>query len=319
MIKSVRVRVPGSTANCGPGFDSIGIALSVYNEMELTLLPEKGLEVIIKGAGEGLLPTGEENIVIKAIRLIFERLEKDWQFSLKSRFQGMRIRMNNHIPLSRGLGSSAAAIVAALLAANEVTGSKFSKNDIFTMATAIEGHPDNVAPAIFGGITLSISEGQYLSKAKNNQSHVHCLKFLPAVKFSLVAAIPEFELSTKLARQVLPQSVPLSDAIFNISRTALLVGALCQGELDYLKYALQDKIHQPYREKLIIGMSEVLAAATEAGALGAVLSGSGPCLIAFAENNEDNIGRAMVKAFEKHNVKAGYLILAIDNEGAQVV
>ena len=315
-MKSVKVRVPATTANCGPGFDAIGIALNFYNEMELTLLPEEGLEVLVEGVGAGLLPADESNVIVKTIRTFFDRLEREFHSSL-DHFKGMRIKMNNQIPLSRGLGSSAAAIAAALTAANEISGAKFSKEDIFVMATAIEGHPDNVAPAIFGGVTLSVASET--SKTTDDEPQVHCLKFLPEAKFSLVAVIPEFELPTNLSRQALPEVVPFADAVFNISRVALLTGALLQGRLDYLKYALEDKIHQPYRQKLITGMSDVLSAAKDKGALGAVISGSGPCLIAFAENNEDAIGQAMVSAFEKHNVKAEYLKLTIDEEGAKVV
>ncbi|MDR1702998.1 MAG: homoserine kinase [Sporomusaceae bacterium] len=311
-MKSVKVRVPGTTANCGPGFDTIGIALSVYNELELSLLPEKGLEIIIAGTGAAVLPRDEKNIVLEAIGLLFDRLAKEFHYSPRADLPGLRLKMDNQIPLARGLGSSAAAIVAALVAANAISGAKFSQEDILAMATQMEGHPDNVAPAIYGGVTLSIT-------AETSGERVRCLKFLPAAKFSLVVAVPEFELATKLSREALPNVVPLRDAVFNISRAALLTGALALGKLEYLKEALDDKLHQPYRQKLITGMSDVFKAATDNGALGAVLSGSGPCLIAFTESNEDAIGSAMVDAFGKHNVQAKYLNLAIDAQGAQVI
>lgn len=301
MSVAVKVRVPGTTANCGPGFDAVGIACTVYNDLELMLAEQGSLLIEIEGEGKGMIPTDETNIVLQVIQTVLQKVGKE--------YQGIHIKMNNRIPLSRGLGSSAAAIVAGIVAANAATGNTLSKDEMLDMATEIEGHPDNVAPAIFGGITISVMEG--------NQARY--LRFVPPGQLTMVVAIPDFNLSTHVARQVLPQTVPFKDAVFNISRTALVIGSLCQGRFEHLRYALEDKIHQPYREHLIPGMQQVFDAALQQGALGVAISGAGPCLIAFAENNYDEIGAGMVQAFASHQIKASYLVLSIDTEGAKII
>lgn len=301
MSVTVKVRVPGTTANCGPGFDAVGIACTIYNELELTLSKQGSLVIEIVGEGKEIIPTDEKNIVWQVIQILFKKIGKE--------YQGVHIKMVNQIPLSRGLGSSAAAIVAGLVAANAATGNTLSNDDLLDLATAIEGHPDNVAPAIFGGVTTSIMQGD----------QARYLRFVPPAKLSMVVAIPDFNLSTHIARQVLPQSVPFEDAVFNVSRTALVIGALCQGEFHHLRYALEDKIHQPYRKHLIPGMQQVFDAAVEKGALGAAVSGAGPCLIAFAQDHCDEIGVGMVQTFADNQIKASYLVLDIDTEGAKIV
>ena len=301
MVNTVKVRIPGTTANCGPGFDTIGMACTIYNELELTLSRSGSVEILVSGEGSNSLPKDERNIVIRSIRKVLA--------AVNSPYQGIRLVMHNNIPLSRGLGSSAAAIVGGLVAANAATGGMLSSDVILNMATEMEGHPDNVAPALFGGIAISVASGK----------DVHCMHFSPVRPLSMVVAVPEFALSTHKARSVLPANVPLKDAIFNVSRTAMLVSALCSGKYDYLTCALDDKLHQPYREVLIPGMKAVFTAASEAGALGSVISGAGPCLIAFTEKNDQEIGEAMVQAFADHNVKASYLLLQIDTAGAQVL
>lgn len=305
MAITVKVEVPGTTANCGSGFDAVGMACTIYNDFELTLTDKEGFSLKVSGEGAGAIPENDRNIALQAIKMVFGKIGRS--------FPGIYIKMHNRIPLARGLGSSAAAIVAGLVAANAATGSMLTSQEIFDMATQIEGHPDNVAPAIFGGITVSTVSGE------NHEKKAHCLRFIPNKPLKLIVAVPDFKLSTKAARQVLPETVPLKDAVFNISRVALLIGALSQGEFEHLGYALEDKIHQPYREKLIPGMQDVFAAAKENGALGAAISGAGPCLIAFAENNTKQIGDAMVNAFEKHNVTASYYELSLDANGAKVV
>ena len=300
MSVTVKVRVPGTTANCGPGFDTVGVACTIYNSLELTLTNSKKLTIEISGEGEGVIPVNENNIVFKAVQAVMQKTGEN--------FEGLTIKMINHIPLARGLGSSAAAIVGGLLAANQITGNTLTKQELFNMATDIEGHPDNVAPALFGGITISV--------VQDGAKH---LRFLPARGIIMVVAIPDFQLSTKTASKVLTASVPLEAEIFNISRTAMLVGALCTGDYAHLKYALQDKIHQPYRMPLIPGIKEVFHAAVSNGAFGATISGAGPCLIAFTEENPDQIGNAMVEAFNISNIKSKYLILGIDSQGATLI
>lgn len=301
MPKTVKVCVPGTTANCGPGFDAVGIACTIYNELELTLNRSDKLNIEILGEGRGVIPSDEQNIVWQAVQAVLARTGKS--------YHGAHIKMTNNVPLARGLGSSAAAIVAGLVAANAAVGGPLSKQQLFELATEFEGHPDNVAPAIFGGITLS---AVYQEKA-------HCLRFLPPGVLEMVVAIPAFNLSTKAARQVLPETVAYQDAVFNISRTALLIGALSQGAFGHLQCALEDRIHQPYREALIPGMRDVFQAANRQGAYGSAISGAGPCLIAFTQQNAAPIGEAMVAAFKANNIDATYVILHIDQAGARLI
>lgn len=302
--KKITVKVPGTSANCGAGFDCLGLAATIYNEFEFTFREDEKVFVEAEGEGSDTIPVDEKNIVWQSARLLLDRA------GLKN-IRGAEIRMNNHVPMSRGLGSSAAAIVAGLVGANAAADNFFTRQDILKFATEIEGHPDNVAPAIFGGFTVSVAE-------KNN---VHTFSFLPKIKLKLIVAVPDFPLSTKMARQVLPKTVPLKDAIFNISRASMLIAALIEGKEKLLPVAFDDALHQPYRTKLIPGMQEVFTAAKSAGALGVVLSGAGPCLIAFSAANkkiENNIAVEMVQTFKRFDVQAGALILDLDTRGAVV-
>lgn len=301
--RTIRVRVPGTSANCGPGFDAIGVACTIYNDLELTLKGEEGIAVEVEGEGADNIPRDERNIVLRAIRTILKRA------NLEDEVKGFCVRMKNHIPLSRGLGSSAAAIVAGLKAANALIGNRFSRRELLQMATNIEGHPDNVAPAIFGGFTISVV----------TRGRVECFSLMPRMPLKLVVAVPEFPLSTKLARSVLPEQVNMKDAVYNVSRAALLVAALTKGQPRFLRNAFADALHQPYREKLIPGMRDVFRAARRSGALGASLSGAGPCLIAYTLENEEAVGQAMVEAFAKHEVEARALQLSLDAHGARVL
>ncbi|MDD4601048.1 Homoserine kinase [bioreactor metagenome] len=301
MAIKAHVSVPGTTANCGPGFDSVGIACTIYNHIELELVEQGNCTVTVSGEGEDNIPVDDRNIAVKAVRAVFDRV--------KCSNYGISLKMDNNIPLARGLGSSAAAIVGGLVAANQATGNQLTKQDLFEIATAIEGHPDNVAPAIFGGITISLTK----------ERKPHCMRFIPPNKLVMVVAVPEFTLSTHKARQVLPSNIPFQDAVFNVGRTAMLIGALCSGEYQHLRYALEDKLHQPFRQSLIPGMKEVFDAAIQCGAYGAALSGAGPCLISYTDKNTDEIGVAMTSAFAQAGIKAKYLVLNIDQQGAVVI
>ena len=306
VLNKVTVRVPGTSANCGPGFDCLGLAATIYNDLELTLLEEKTLQIEARGDGAETIPADEKNIVWKAARMILERSGNG------DKFKGAILKMQNNIPMSRGLGSSAAAIVAGLTAANEIVGKPFSKKEILKFATEIEGHPDNVAPAIYGGFTISTID----------KTHVQTFSFLPKIRLKLIVAVPDFPLSTRIARQVLPKNVSMKDAVFNIGRASMLVAALMQGKENFLVTAFDDALHQPYRTKLVPGMQEVFQAAKKAGALGVCLSGAGPCLIAFSATNkhiENNIAVEMVQAFKRNDVQANALILDLDTRGAYVL
>ena len=304
--RSIRVRVPATSANLGPGFDALGVACTLYNEMTLTLTHEKGLHISARGEGAAYIPGDERNIVWKSIQYFLQRADR------AEEFQGAKIRMNNRIPLSRGLGSSATAIVAGLTAANAIVGSPFSRDDLLQLATDIEGHPDNVAPAIFGGFTVNtVTNG-----------HVECFSFLPRIFMRFVVMVPDFYLSTKSAREVLPSEVPMKDAVFNVSHAAMMVAALARGSEKHLGNAFEDALHQNYRASLIPGMFDVFAAAKKAGAYGAVLSGAGPCLIAFVPEHRkctEEVAAAMQEAFRAHDVEARPLHLRLDTKGARVL
>lgn len=302
-VRSVKVRVPGTSANCGPGFDCLGVACTIYNELELTLLEEERLDIEITGDGAENIPVDERNIVWRSIQKLLERAGKAQEY------KGAVIRMDNGVPLSRGLGSSATAIVGGLKAANECLGNPFTNRDLLQMATEIEGHPDNVAPAIFGGFTISI--------VRNGKPE--CFSLMPKLPLKLVVTVPDFFLPTKAARAVLPAEVPMKDAVFNIGRAAMLTAALCKGNKSFLRSVFDDALHQPYRAKLIPGMYDVFKAARAAGALGASMSGAGPCLIAFTVENADAVGMAMQDAFAKNNVKSQYHVFDIDGTGATVI
>ncbi|MBR4696084.1 MAG: homoserine kinase [Selenomonadaceae bacterium] len=304
--RSIRVRVPGTSANCGPGFDTLGIACTIYNELELTLRDQPGLEFFVEGEGEDNIPLDDRNVVWRSVRYLLERA------GMAEKFQGGVIRMKNEVPLSRGLGSSATAIVAGLKAANVLMDNVFNRRELLQFATKIEGHPDNVAPAIFGGFTVNI-----VSKGK-----AQCFSFLPKLRMKMVAAVPDFPLSTRMAREVLPEKVSRQDAIFNIGRASLLVAALCKGNEYFLRQSFEDVLHQPYRAELVPGMMEVFAAARNAGALGATLSGAGPCLMAYVLERDRcarEVGEAMVEAFRKNGVNAKALALNLDTRGAHII
>ena len=300
------VRVPGTSANCGPGFDCLGLATTIYNYLDLTLL--RGSKVIVESTGEGAenIPRGRKNLTWQAVRRFLQEVKRE------DEFKGAIIRMKNNVPISRGLGSSSTAIVAGLVAANEILGSPMDKNGLLKLATELEGHPDNVAPAIFGGFTVSVMD----------KGEVQTFSFLPRIKLKLIVAIPDFELSTRLARKVLPKNISMKDAIFNISRASMLIAALTEGREELLPLAFDDALHQPYRKKLLPGMTAVFEAAKSAGALGAAISGAGSCLIAFTSARsqlENKIAAAMVEAFKVHGVNSKAKILDVDRHGAQIL
>jgi len=300
MGRRVAVRVPATTANLGPGFDALGMALKLYNTVELEETGGSGFQIEITGEGEDLLPRDEGNLVARAVDKLFHKVN----YSL----QGWKVRLENKIPLQRGLGSSASAIVGGLLAANAVAGSPFSQRELLAQAIEIEGHPDNVAAALLGGIVaVAEQDGNYFYTS-----------FTPPKELVIYAVIPNFTLSTKAARSVLPQLVPMKDVVFNLGRVALLISILKEGNWDLLTVALKDRIHQPYRSRLIPGMTEAFEAAEQAGAYGAVLSGAGPTLIAFGPPGLE-IGEAMGRVLRTYGIEAEARKLEPSLRGAYII
>ncbi|ABZ84496.1 homoserine kinase [Heliomicrobium modesticaldum Ice1] len=301
---TVRVIVPATTANLGPGFDTLGMALDLYNHVELTETGE-GFVVDVEGEGAASIPRNESNIVLRVVRQVYELAGR--------KPAGLRLRLRNEIPVARGLGSSAAALVGGAVAANELCGNCLSDQEILEIVTSFEGHPDNVAPALFGGVVVSamIAEG--------DRTEVVSRKIPPPYGMRAIVAIPDFPLATKRARNALPAVVPFKDAVFNVSRTSMVILAFIHNDWDLLAKVMEDRLHQPYREPLIPGMGDVFSAAREAGALAAVLSGAGPTLIAFARENTAEVAQAMEETFARHGVSCVTKELKPCAVGAKVI
>lgn len=292
----VLVRVPATTANMGPGFDVIGMALSLYNEVEMEELAD-GLVISVEGEGIGQIELDRNNMVYQAAQELFARVGYQPK--------GLRIHLKNNIPVTRGLGSSSAALVGGLVAANKISGNRLDQQALVELATEMEGHPDNVVPALLGGIVLS-------SKVRGEW---RTIRLEPPAGLRAVVAIPEFELSTKVAREVLPEMVSREDAIFTSSHVGVMVAALMQGELELFGACLEDRLHQPYRQPLIPGMPSVIVRAEQAGALGVAISGAGPTMVAFTEGSMPAVGEAMVIAFKSAGIASRFLELETDCQG----
>lgn len=296
-IMMIKVKVPATTANMGPGFDSIGMALTMYNIVYAEQIDE-GLEIIIQD-GNPNIPTDESNLIYKTICYFYENIGKP--------VPGIRLIQQDSIPHTRGLGSSAACIVAGLHIANAMSQSFFSKEELVQMAAQIEGHPDNTTPALLGGMTIG-------AMSQNDMKYVK-VPVPDTLHFAVM--IPDFTLSTELARQALPKEVSLQDAVFNASRAALLAASMMIGDMDNLEMAVQDCLHQPYRSKLIPNMEEILEKARYYGAKGTFLSGAGPTLLAIIKNVVD-FRREMVQYLGSLEQDWQVQMLQADNQGAKV-
>ena len=301
-VRRVTVRVPASTSNLGPGFDCLGLALGLFNELTLEEHAERGETIVeISGEGAAALPRGPENLMVKAANAV-----------IAGRAEGRLVfKVKNSIPLARGLGSSAAAIVAGLLAADELFGpSTLDRRALFQYAATLEGHPDNAAPALYGGLTVCVKA--------HKSAACHALKIHE--DFRAAVCIPDFELSTAKARAVLPDTVFREAAVENVARTALLISALERGRWELLEEASKDRLHQPYRAPLIPGLEAVLAAARKAGPCAAALSGSGPATVALCRKGPRarSIAEAMKAEFSRHGVASRALVLDIESKGARL-
>ncbi|MEK7786447.1 MAG: homoserine kinase, partial [Chloroflexota bacterium] len=284
MPSRVRVLVPASSANLGPGFDCLGLALGLYNTVEMTALDAgEGLQVEVDGEGADRLSADSNNLIVRAANTLWEKPGLGPT--------GVRIKAHNDIPLGSGMGASAAAAVAGLAAANALAGGPLSRSDLLRLAYQLEGHPDNAAAALFGGLTMVSATGDEL---------MHATLEVPPLKVAI--ALPSVRLSTIEAREALPKNVPLQDAVFNIGRAAFVVRALQLGDYEMLGFAMTDKLHQPYRRKLIPGFDVAVSVARQAGAAAVALSGAGPSLAAFAPDHHWEIASAMKAAFESVGV-----------------
>jgi homoserine kinase len=305
----VHVKVPATTANLGPGFDALGLALNLWNEAEFICTNDNKILVTVSGEGEGKLSENAENAVAEAALQIYDLTGKHCS--------GLHIDCLNRVPLGSGMGSSSAAMLTGMLGANALLGNPLTDEEILKLAIETEGHPDNVAPAMLGGLVASIvHENRVFSMrlpAKANHGSIHA-----------TIVLPDFDFPTKQARAILPKQVERKDAIFNISRAVLVTEALRTGNLDLLGIAMKDSLHQPYRLPLIPGAIAALEAGKKAGASAVALSGAGPALIAFSSKTEapygddTGIGAAMKRAFESAGLSARIFELGTSYEGAEV-
>ena len=299
--QKVTARIPASTTNLGPGFDVLGLALQLYSKVTLEAI-DTDTEVVVSGVDADKIPSTPEHIGFQAVELVFER-------SGTKRPKGFKLQIENGIPAIRGLGGSGTAILGGLLTANVLCGSPFSDVDLLNFATELEGHPDNVAASLYGGIVVSAQE--------NAQVHTVRLECPPVL--SVVLAIPDFPLSTEQARGVLPTSVSFSDAIYNTSRSTLLIASIATGQFEMLRVAMKDRLHQPYRAALIPGFDDVVHAATTAGALSVALSGAGPTVAAYCLERTEQVAEQMQSAFSKHQITSDIKILKPDVDGASLL
>ncbi|MFN6140765.1 MAG: homoserine kinase [Pseudanabaena sp.] len=291
------VSVPATTANIGPGFDCLGAALKLYNHFEFSLADL--LTITASGEGADKVERDETNLVYQAIAKFYQHIDRP--------IPPIAFHTNTMIPLSRGLGSSATAIVGGIVGANLLAGSPLDRLELLDLAIAMEGHPDNVAPAMLGGCQLMASN--QAGGWEYCDLHWH-------ESIGLVVAIPDFELSTAKAREVLPKKFSMNDAVFNASHLALLSHGIQTGNVSWLKAGLQDRLHQNYRQSLITGMAEVQAAAIAAGAYGLVISGAGPTLLSLAPMGTiEVVAQAMNHAWQAIGVNAMTKCLAIAKDG----
>lgn len=292
----INIKVPATTANLGPGFDTLGLALNLYNSFSFNEI-EEGIEI---NCSLDLI-ANKENLVYISMMKTFNILG----FEPK----GININIEADIPISRGLGSSSSCILGGVMGANELAGSTLSIDEIFKIATEIEGHPDNIAPALFGGLVVSLMEDDKIYHNKIN--------IAKGIKF--VALIPDFKLSTVVSREVLPSTVIYKDAVNNISKVSLLLSALSNGRFDLLKPSLKDNLHQPYRGKLIAGFNQILQKCYEFGALGAYLSGAGPTIMTIISDDDTIFSNEIKEYLNSIDFNWSVIELQIDLLGAAVI
>ena len=294
----IRLQIPATSANIGSGFDSLGIALKLYNYIDM----EEYDGVDIASLDAVTVPSGENNLIYKTAKQVYALCGRP--------FKGLKIRQQNNIPMTRGLGSSSACIVGGVMGANALMGSPLSLDEMVDIAAKMEGHPDNSTPAFLGGFVASVFDGEHVT-------HMKC-DLGQDLKFACF--IPSFELRTEKARAALPKQVLHKDAVFNLSRAALLALSLSQRKYENLKVACQDALHQPYRLKMIERAPEVFALANDLGAYATFISGAGPTLLSIFDSKDASFAQKAAECLKKQGLDAYKLhILEVDNKGAAIV
>ncbi|MED1792531.1 homoserine kinase [Brevibacillus nitrificans] len=299
----VKVTIPASTANLGPGFDALGLAFQLYSVVEMKLSEKTTIEIVgkeLQGA-----PTDKSNLLYQVACTLFEKAGLPTP--------ELSIRASSDAPLTRGLGSSASAIVGALVAANHLAGEPFTREELFQFATEMEGHPDNAGASMFGGIIVA-------TMPEKAGSPIPYIRIAPPTGLQALVVIPEFPLSTEKARNVLPQVYSKQDVVYNVGHSSLLTAALAQGRLDLLGQAMGDRLHQSYRAELVPGLKDILDGATTHGALGAALSGAGPTILCFFSTDEqrEKLQGYVDNVMNSHGIPYRVMILQPDEHGVQV-
>jgi len=302
----IKIRVPATTANLGPGFDCLGLALKLYLNLEIEEI-EEGL--VIEYQGEGAekfsVKKKEDTLIWKSINLVLKKTYKDIPK------MGLKIRVLNKIPITRGLGSSASAIIGGIVGAAKLYDIDLPNQEMLELALSLEGHMDNIVPALIGGLTLAYKTGQ---------EEIKWTRIKTPLDLRIVLAIPEFTLNTKEMRKVLPQKVALSEAIFNLSRSALLVNALQNSDWEVLVEAMEDRLHQPYRTPFIPGIEDMFSQIKKTGLTGVALSGSGPSVVSLTKKGREAvISKTMKDAFLKAGINCRILVLEADLEGTKLI
>lgn len=299
-MKAFSIRVPASSANLGPAFDCLALALDLWNESHFSI-GEKTVSIEISGEGLGQLPSGPENLIVQSMQQLYQKVGQAYPDTL-------HIRCRNRIPLHSGLGSSAAATITGLMAANHLLGNPCSREDMLQMAADIEGHADNAAASLYGGLVLAVENKESLFAMPLAFEALNCLILLPDIK-----------LLTQASRAALPKHIALQSAVFNIGHAVWLGRAFETGDLDTLREAMQDHIHQSQRLANIPGAQEALTAAHDAGAA-AALSGAGPALIAFVkEGREKALTEVMRAPFAERNIATRQYLLSSSSKGAELI
>ncbi len=295
----MRIQVPATSANLGSGFDTLGIALTLYNQVWM----EESDVLDISCRDSVQVPTDENNLIFWAARYLFQQCGRT--------LKGMKIIQENNIPMARGLGSSSACIVAGILGANRILGNPLSRGELIDLAAKIEGHPDNTTPAILGGLVTSAIE----------KEHVYSVSVPVSDKIRFALFIPPFELKTEKARSVLPAQYSRQDAVYNLSRSALMTASLFSGKIENLRVAVQDKIHQPYRFGLIEHCGEVFQLGGELGSLGTYISGAGPTIIAMIPaQSADGFAQRALGRMEERGIPGWKVeIRSANDSGAEII
>ena len=294
----IKLQIPATSANLGAGFDALGLALSYYNTAEM----EENDVIDIKSLDGTPIPQDEKNLIYVSVKDLYDVCGKP--------LKGLTLRQTNAIPMARGLGSSSACIIAGLVGANKMLGDPLTKDDLVDLAAQIEGHPDNTAPALLGGIVTAVFDGR----------KVHWVKQEVYTRLKFVAIIPDFELKTEKARACLPKEISHRDAVYNLSRAALFSASLLIGKFENLKTAVDDRLHQHYRMELIPNVREVFDIAYTHGAYAVYISGAGPTVMAIAD--ESNTYFAGKLQFSLENAGLGSWKvheLTIDNDGTKIL